>query len=55
MWSMIPYGKAQIKRCKTKSGDKIYPEYASVVQLAKQSGKSYHQIFDEIKYSLLQK
>ena len=41
-------GKAQVKICDFKNEKRIYPEYNSIVEICKKSGKSYQEIYQFI-------
>ena len=41
-------GKAQVKICDLKNEKRIYPEYNSIVEICKKSGKSYQEIYQFI-------
>lgn len=41
-------GKAQVKICYFKNENRIYPEYNSIVEICKKSGKSYQEIYQFI-------
>lgn len=41
-------GKAQVKICNLKNEKRIYPEYNSIVEICKKSGKSYQEIYQFI-------
>ncbi len=43
-----PLGKVQIKLCDLKDEKRIYPEYNSIVEICKKSGKSYQEIYQFI-------
>lgn len=41
-------GKAQVKICDLKNEKRIYPEYNSIVEICKKTGKSYQEIYQFI-------
>lgn len=43
------YGKAKIKICRIHETKKIYPEYNSVAELCRKSGKSFREVFQLIE------
>lgn len=43
-----PYGEGKVKVCQLGNGKKIYPEYDSVKELCRKSGKSYNEIYQVI-------
>ena len=43
-----PLGKVQIKLCDLKDEKRIYPEYNSIVEICKKTGKSYQEIYQFI-------
>lgn len=43
-----PLCKVQIKLCDLKDEKRIYPEYNSIVEICKKSGKSYQEIYQFI-------
>ncbi|MFA9377614.1 MAG: nickel pincer cofactor biosynthesis protein LarC [Lachnotalea sp.] len=42
-------GEVQIKACKVKSVNKIYPEYSSVVELCKKHNMTYQEVYHRIQ------
>lgn len=43
-----PYGLAKVKICQSESGQTVYPEYESIAQLSRKSGKSYLEMYQLI-------
>ena len=46
-----PYGKAEVKICEKDGLRKVYPEYESVTRLCKDSGATFHDVFESVKHS----
>ncbi len=43
------YGEVQIKICKLNSQLRIYPEYESIIQICRQTKRSYYEIYNELQ------
>ena len=42
-------GKARVKVCRVSGGERFYPEYESVKELAEKSGKSFQEVYELIR------
>mgnify|MGYP005749121213 CR=1 FL=1 len=42
-------GKARVKICRVSGGERCYPEYESVKELAEKSGKSFQEVYELIR------